>query len=236
MRRWLVRDVMTPDVKVVGPETGYKDIVEMMLRYAVSAVPVVNHEGRVLGVVSELDLMLKMEFAGLEPHVRIFERKRQKVARAKAAADTAEELMTSPAVVIASDASLVAAASLMHQEGLKRLPVVDLEGVLVGIISRGDVLRAYLRSDEDIRREITDEVFRRSMWLEPHEAIATVERGVVTLTGRTERRSTAEIAAQLVQAVPGVVDIVDELTYRYDDTTDLHRHNLFGATVKETVP
>jgi CBS domain-containing protein/PII-like signaling protein len=236
MRRWLVRDVMTSDVRIVGPDTGYKEIVEIMFHNAVSAVPVIDDGGQVVGVVSELDLLHKLEFAGLEPHVRIFERKRQRVARAKSAADTAEALMTSPAIVIAADASLIAAATLMDHKGLKRLPVVDSAGVLVGIVSRGDLLRAYLRSDEEILKEVRQDVLRRAMWLEPGQVTASVAQGIVTLTGRTDRRTTAQITVQLVQALPGVVDVVDELTFRYDDTAELKRSQIFGATVKETVP
>jgi len=232
----MVRDVMTPDVIFVGPDTGYKQIAEMMLRNAVSAVPVVDGEGMVVGVVSELDLMHKIEFAGLDQHVGILERRRQRVARTKGSADTARELMTAPAVVIADNASLVAAATLMHEAGLKRLPVVDAHGDLVGIVSRGDLLRAYVRPDADIRAEIVNEVLRRAMWLEPYEVEVVVERGMVTLTGRVDRKSTAEITVQLVLASPGVVDVVDRLTFRHDDTRDLRRHNLWGPTKKETVP
>lgn len=229
MRRWVVRDVMTPDVIVVGADAGYKEIVQTMLHHAVSAVPVVDPRGRVIGVVSELDLMHKVEFAGLESHVRLFERKRQQVARAKAAAGIAETLMTSPAVVIPASASLVAAACLMHQAGLKRLPVVDDNGGLVGIVSRGDVLRAYLRTDAEIRNDVTDGVLARSMWLAPYEVSVTVEQGIVTLSGRLDRKSAVEIAVDLVRGVPGVVDVVNHLSYREDDTINKDRRSLLGA-------
>jgi CBS domain-containing protein len=217
-RRWTVRDVMTADVVFVSPDTGYKEIVETMLGNAVSALPVVNDAGRVVGIVSELDLLHKVEFATEEPHRRLFERQRERVARAKGAADTAEDLMTSPAIVIRDNATVAAASIVMHRQGIKRLPVVDAHGMMLGIVSRGDVLRGFLRSDAEIRWEVAEEVLRRSMWLEPYEVQATVDRGVVTLEGHVERRSMAEVTVELVRATVGVVDVVDKLTYRTDDT------------------
>ena len=217
-RRWTVRDVMTADVVFVSPDTGYKEIVESMLGNAVSALPVVDDVGHVVGVVSELDLLHKVEFATEEPHRRLFERQRVRVARAKGAADTAQDLMTSPAIVIRDNATVAAASIVMHRQGIKRLPVVDAHGMMLGIVSRGDVLRGFLRSDAEIRWEVAEEVLRRSMWLEPYEVQATVDRGVVTLKGHVERRSMAEVTVELVRATVGVVDVVDKLTYRTDDT------------------
>jgi CBS domain-containing protein len=216
-RRWTVRDVMTADVVFVSPDTGYKEIVETMLGNAVSALPVIDDGGHVVGIVSELDLLHKVEFAAEEQHRRLFERQRERVARAKAGADTARDLMTSPAMVVRDNATVAAAAVVLHRQGIKRLPVVDEDGMLVGIVSRGDVLRGFLRSDAEIRWEVTEEVLRRAMWLEPYQVEVTVDRGVVTLKGRVEQRSTAEITVQLVRATVGVVDVVDRLSYRTDD-------------------
>jgi CBS-domain-containing membrane protein len=209
---------MTADVVFVTPDTGYKEIVETMLGNAVSALPVVDDVGHVIGIVSELDLLHKVEFATAEPHRRLFERQRERVARAKGAADTARDLMTGPAIVVRDNATVAAAAILLHRQGIKRMPVVDGDGMLLGIVSRGDVLRGFLRSDAEIRWEVTEEVLRRSMWLEPYEVRATVERGVVTLEGHVDRRSMAEVIVELVRATVGVVDVVDELTYRTDDS------------------
>jgi CBS-domain-containing membrane protein len=236
MRRWLVRDMMTGAVVTVGERAPYKEIVEKLSKHAVGAVPVVTEDRRVVGVVSEADLLHKMEFAGLEPHLHLLERKRRRMARAKAGADTAADLMTSPAIVIGASESLTTAAKLMDAEGVKRLPVVDEYGHLVGILSRRDLLRLYLRPDDAIRDEVTDEVLLRSLWMEPGTVSVSVERGVVTLAGTVDRRSTVPLVVRLVGSVAGVVEVVDHLSYRYDDTADLHRHHLIGATVRETVP
>jgi CBS domain-containing protein len=220
-RRWVVRDVMTKDVVFVGPDTGYKELVQVMLRNAVSALPVIDAGGQVIGIVSEMDLMCKVEFAVTEAPTRHrLERRQQRLTRAKSEADTAAELMTSPVKTISDNATVAAAAVMMHREGVKRLPVVDASGVLLGIVSRADVLRGYLRPDAEIRWEVAEEVLRRGMWLMPEQVQVTVNQGIVTLTGHVERSSLAHITIQLVRATAGVVDVVDKLTFRADDTVD----------------
>lgn len=236
MKRWTVGDVMTQRVVTVGEATPYKEVVEMLAEHSVSAVPVVTEDRRVVGIVSEADLLHKMEFAGLEPHVRLLERKVRRIARAKAAADTAGDLMTSPAIVIGASESLTTAAKLMDAERVKRLPVVDEHGHLAGILSRRDLLRVYLRDDAGIRHEVTEDVLLRSLWIEPDTLSVTVEQGMVTLAGTVDRRSTVPLVVRMVESVPGVVDVVNHLSYHHDDTADLNRHHLMGATVRETVP
>jgi CBS-domain-containing membrane protein len=236
MRRWTVKDVMTESVVSVTDTTQYKEIVELLAKHAVSAAPVVDSANRVIGVVSEADLLHKMEFTGLEPHVRILERKQRRVARAKAAGDSARDLMSSPAVTVSPDASLSAVAKVMDDERVKRLPVVDDQGRLGGIVSRRDLLRVYLRGDEAIRDEIRDQVLRRTLWVDPETITVVVDRGVVTLSGTADRCSTAQITVRLCESVDGVVEVVDQLRYEYDDTADLARSYLMGPTVKETTP
>jgi CBS domain-containing protein len=235
MRRWLVRDVMTTDVVTVGEAVPYKEIVDTLAQHAVSALPVIGDDGRVVGIVSEADLLHKMEFAGLEPHVHLLERKRRRTARTKAAADVARDLMSSPAVVTGPGDSLSAVAKLMDAERVKRLPVVDEDGRLVGIISRRDLLRVYLRDDDAIAEEIVDQVLLRTLWIEPGTITVAVSRGVVTLSGTVDRRSTVPLVVKLVEAVGGVVDVVDNLTYHYDDTADLRQgnRNLMAPNVED---
>ena len=218
MKRWTVGDLMTDTVVTVGEDARYKEIVETLARHAVSAVPVVDAEDRVVGIVSEADLLHKLEFVGLAPHVHLFEGKRRRSGRAKADADTARGLMTSPAVVIGPTESLPAAAELMDVERVKRLPVVDSAARLVGILSRQDLLRTYLRDDAAIRQEVIDEVLDRTLWIEPETVTVGVQRGIVTLGGTVDRRSTVPMAVHLVGCVTGVVDVVSHLTYQYDDT------------------
>src|SRR5204863_1292864 len=185
------RDVMTTDVVSVAEDTGYKEIVDILAERGISAVPVIDIAEHVVGVVSEADLLHKIEFAGDEPAVRLFDRHRRE--RRKAAADTARELMTTPAVVIMDDASIVEAVKRMESAGVKRLPVVDDLGRAAGIVSRRDLLKVYLRSDTAIRDEITGQVLRHMMWIGPDEVTAEAAEGVVTLTGQVEAKSTIPI-------------------------------------------
>jgi len=125
--------------------------------------------------------------------------------------------MTTPAVTVISSISVAAAAQRMRAANVKRLPVEDDLGRLVGIVTRSDLLKAQMRSDVEIQRDVTDEVLWQDLALEPEKVRATTAHGVVTLTGRTRCRSTAERAVRLARRVPGVVDVVDVLTYEIDD-------------------
>jgi CBS domain-containing protein len=217
-----VRDAMTAPVVVARPHTGYKELVEVMARFGVSALPVITDDCRVLGVVSEADLLHKVEFAGDEPHARLFDRRRR-AARKKAAGDTAQELMTSPAITIGLDAPARVAARLMEHEQVKRLPVLDEAGHVVGIVARRDLLRVYALPDSEIRRRVVNQVLRQMLLGEPSDIDVSVTDGVVRLHGSVDRRSTAEIAVRLTHAVDGVVDVADELTWGYDDSAEIHR-------------
>ena len=236
MPRWTVRSVMTENVVTVAEDMPYKEIVATLAQHGVSAVPVVDEAGRVVGVVSEADLLHKMEFAGLEPHLHLIERRQRRMARVKASGDTARDLMSAPAITVGPDAALTAAASTMERERVKRLPVVDRRGRAIGIVSRRDLLRVYLRDDEAIRDEIRNQVLRQTLWIDPDTIDVSVAQGVVVLIGRADRRSTAQIIVRLCEAVPGVVEVVDQLEHGYDDTADLNRHNFMGTMVKETIP
>jgi CBS domain-containing protein len=234
--RWKVEDVMTEDVISVGADTTYKEIVEMLARHRVSALPVVGPGAHVLGVVSEADLLHKMELPRLAEHSHLWQRKDRREAREKATGDTAAVLMSTPAVTVTVGTPVGVAAHAMDRERVKRLPVVDGTGQLVGIVSRADLLRVYLRADVDIAVEIRDQVLVRTLWIDPAPITVSVDRGIVTLTGAIDRRSTVDIVGRLCEAVPGVVEVVNELSPEYDDTADLRRRHLMGPTVKETVP
>lgn len=205
-----VSDVMTHTVVAVGRAAPFKEIVKTLDQWKVSALPVLEGEGRVVGVVSEADLLAKEEFRDRDPS-RV-EQLRRLDDLAKAGALAAEELMTTPAITIHADATLAQAARTMARHHVKRLPVIDTEGHLAGIISRGDLLKVFLRPDEDIaeevRREVTTHLFRAPQW----DITVHVEQGVVTLTGQVPDTSLIPIAARLVRAVEGVVDVECRLT------------------------
>jgi CBS domain-containing protein len=232
MRRWIVGDVMTEKVVSVTADTPYKQIVKSLQRHRVSAAPVVDKRDRVIGVVSEADLLYKLE---LPSHGELGRRQRRR-ARAKAHGDIASELMSAPAVTIGPKAAIPAAARAMDSERVKRLPVVDDSGHLVGIVSRADLLRPFLRADGEIREEIREQVLLRTLWIDPDTIDVAVDDGVVTLTGTTDRLSTVDIIGRMCRGVAGVVDVVNEIVPDRDDTGELHHHNPMGATVKVMAP
>ncbi|MEV0159104.1 CBS domain-containing protein [Nonomuraea fuscirosea] len=217
MRR-TVADVMTDKVVAVSAATPFKEIAETLISGGISAVPVTDDDNHVLGMVSEADLLRKEEFReqyyreGYRPPLRA--RLRHPKGRQKAEGDTAAELMTTPAVTVSPKAS----ARLMDGHGVKRLVVVDYDGRLVGIVSRRDLVKLFLRGDEAIAAEVRDDVLDRSLWVDTGDVRVDVRQGVVTLSGRMERRTEAAIAVRMVGRVNGVVDVVDRLTWKTDDS------------------
>ncbi|MFF8908321.1 CBS domain-containing protein [Streptomyces olivaceoviridis] len=205
-----VGDVMTRAVVAVGRKALFKDIVERMEEWKVSALPVLEGDGRVIGVVSEADLLPKEALRDSDPDR--FTRTRHLTDLAKAGAVSAEELMSTPAVTVHGDATLAEAARIMAVRHVKRLPVVDAAGVLEGVVSRGDLLKVFLRPDNDladeIRRDIVDVLFPAPV--EPVHIV--VSDGVATLTGRVGDAVRIPLAARLVQGVEGVVGVDCRLT------------------------
>jgi CBS domain-containing protein len=211
---WTVGAVMTREVESVRPETPYKEIVERMLERRISALPVVGAAGQVLGVVSEADLMLKEE----KPRHLGGALVQPRGDEARAMARNAAALMTAPAVTVGEDASLTEAARLMHHRRVKRLPVVDEAGSLVGIVSRADVLSAFARSDESIETEVREDVLLRTLAIDPETVTVTVRDGVVRLEGELETRSLVRILERLVLGAEGVIGLDDRLRWALDDT------------------
>ncbi|GAA2363442.1 CBS domain-containing protein [Streptomyces cuspidosporus] len=200
-----VSEVMTRTVVAVGRDASFKEMVRTMGQWRVSAIPVLEGEGRVVGVVSEADLLPKEEFRDSDPDR--FEQLRRLPDLAKAGAVTAEELMSAPAVTVHADATLAEAARIMAVRRVKRLPVVDSEGMLQGIVSRGDLLKVFLRPDEDIEEEVRRTVISYLFPGVSHAVHVRVEEGVVTLGGQISNAAMIPVAARLIRAVEGVVDV-----------------------------
>ncbi|GGT37171.1 hypothetical protein GCM10010271_46470 [Streptomyces kurssanovii] len=200
-----VSDVMTHTAVAVGSRAPYKEIVELMDQWKVSALPVVAGEGRVIGVVSEADLLVKEEYRVDDEVLR----DRPRGDTAKAGALYAEELMSSPAVTVHADATIAEAARIMARRHVKRLPVVNDLGLLEGVVSRGDLLKVFLRSDEEIAAEIRTTVIPDLPTTT--ELDVEVAEGVVTLGGRLRDRALVPLLAKAVRAVEGVVDICFDL-------------------------
>ncbi|NBM19812.1 CBS domain-containing protein [Streptomyces sp. GC420] len=221
MKHRKVGTVMTSDVVRVTPTTPFKDVAELLAHHHISGLPVVDDDEKVVGVISETDLMHRQarQDDGLGEQRRWRPRLTRSARRAdiKARARTAAELMSSPPVTVKAVESIAAAARTMAEHRVERLPVLDEEDRLVGIVTRRDLLQVFLRSDEDIRAEIIEEVLVRALWLAPQTIGVTVRGGVVTLEGRLERRSEVPIAVRMAGQVDGVVAVVDHLGYHYDD-------------------
>ncbi|WP_427924195.1 CBS domain-containing protein [Streptomyces sp. cg40] len=201
----IVCDVMTRTVVALGRDAGFKEIVKTMRQWKVSALPVLDDEGRVIGVVSEADLLPKEAFHDGDPDR--YSELRRLSDLTKAGAVTAAELMTAPALTVHADATLARAARTMAQTRTKRLPVVDDQGRLKGIVSRSDLLKVFLRKDEDIAEEIRHEVVAR-LFPESVEPIRVeVCDGVATLDGRVPDTALVPVVTRLVRAVEGVVDV-----------------------------
>jgi CBS domain-containing protein len=176
-----VRDVMTTRVATASPDTTYKQLVQLLAEHRVSAVPVVDERRHVLGVVSEADLLLKQEHPqGLAEALGLGSRRRR-VERAKAGGAVAADLMTSPVITVGRETSAVEAARPLHAKGVKRLPVEDALGRLVGVVSRADLLAGFLRTDEEIRREILEDLIRHDFLMGPERFDVNVRDGVVVL-------------------------------------------------------
>jgi len=213
-----VDEVMTRRVVTIGPQVRFKDIVEALHEHRVSALPVLDVEGGLVGIVSEADLLLKEERGFREPRRRI-EGARRRQERAKARAVTAAQVMTKPVITVKSGTSIGEAARIMHRQGVKRLVVVDETGRTVGVVSRRDILRIFLRDDEEIVREVMGDVIEGTLWLEPGVVEVSVQDGVVTLRGELDRRSLCDILLGLVKRIDGVVGLDNRLSYRFDDLT-----------------
>jgi len=219
----LVKDLMTAHVVTVGPATPFKEIVARLAQHRVSALPVVDDAGRVLGVVSEADLLLKEEFPDPDADLPLFWTRRRRLERDKAAGSTARDLMSVALVSISPEATVAEAARRMHTANVKRLPVIGEGGRLVGIVSRGDLLKVFNRPDHVIRREIMDDIIVGEFTMDPDRFFIHVDDGVVVLQGRVERRSLIPYLVRAVHGVAGVVRVENRLAYDIDDVEPLLR-------------
>jgi len=207
-----VKDAMTTQVIWVEQDTPYAAIAAALREYRVSAFPVLDQAGQVIGVVSESDLLAKLALGGGEDQTAITGILHQHQME-KARAVTAADLMTSPAATVAPDETLEQAARLMYQRKVKRLPVVDADNHLAGIVSRADVLAFYDRPDVETGEEIRNDIAVCESLADAGRFNVTVTDGVVTLTGRPRTRQQGHDIARRARHVQGVVAVRDRLDY-----------------------
>ncbi|MEE4418933.1 CBS domain-containing protein [Streptomyces bugieae] len=210
MEHRTIGELMTRKVVSVQLDTPFKDIARVLADHAVSAVPVLDALGRPAGIVSEADLLRKAadrsDLSGRTPvpHLEAWE-------RARAEGRTAGELMSAPAVCAHPEWTVVEAARLMEVQNVKRLPVVDEADVLLGIVSRSDLLRVFLRKDQAIEDEISHEVIGRTARLGAAGVTAKVVRGQVTLHGSVDDPLLIPVLMRMCAGVDGVVAVSEEL-------------------------
>jgi len=217
-RRRTVADVMTARVHVAGPLTAFKLLVRLIEENRVSAIPIVDRDGVPVGVVSESDLLLKERRAELESGTDLIHLRRRRSNRAKAEGLVASDLMSTPPITVTADTTLAQAARTMQERNVRRLIVVDPRGLIAGILSRSDLLQVFLRSDEDLRDDIVDGVIPAILIDETDTITVDVLSNVVTLSGQVDRKSDADILARVTRDLDGVVGVVSQLSYRWDDT------------------
>jgi CBS domain-containing protein len=210
-----VENIMTTDVATARPDTPLKDVARTLVERSISGLPVVDGKGRLLGVVSERDLLPSRHE---EPHrPGLLSRLRGHSNGERPTAHVAADVMTAPAIAIEPFWSIPGAAAMMRDHGVKRLPVIR-QGRVIGIVSRADVVRAIARTDAEVCREVRDLVaFHQGLWSDPLPVEVTVVNGETTLTGEVERRSMAKTLPELVGRIAGVITVSSLLTWRDDD-------------------
>ncbi|GLX98566.1 CBS domain-containing protein [Herbidospora sp. NEAU-GS84] len=204
-----VEEVMTRQVISVLEDTCFKQVAAELLEHEVATVPVLNARGCVSGVISEADLLRTEEFRG--GHMPVTSHVTWRAAGTKAG-----DLMSAPAITVTPETSVTVAARIMNGCGVKSLPVVAADGRLVGIVSRHDVLKVFVRPDADLELQIRTEVLNRSLWMDATRVHVAVADGVVTLTGRMCLRRDAVIATWMTRQVNGVIDVINEIEWDRD--------------------
>jgi CBS domain-containing protein len=217
-RHQVVSNVMTRRVHVAAPLTPFKHLVRLIEENRVSAIPIVDRQGIPIGIVSESDLLLKERRHELETAGDLLHLHKRRRQRAKAEGTVASQVMTSPTITVAADTSLSQAARLMQEKNVRRLVVVDERGRIAGIVSRSDLLQVFLRTDEALREEIAGTLVPALLLSSSEDVGVQVRLNVVTLSGNVDRKSDVEILTRLTRELDGVVNVVDKLSYRWDDT------------------
>jgi CBS domain-containing protein len=212
-----IEAVMTTEVVTAKPATPFRELVELLEQRRISALPVVDDDGRVIGIVSEADLLIKQGYPHGGDDVGMVEALRHRRRFDKGAGTCAAEVMTRKVVSVPLGTRLPSAARLMIRLGVKRLPVVDDQGRLAGIVTRSDLLKAFLRPDPAIAWEIRHDILHDRFGAPGGGITVSVHDGMVALTGGVERRSQVNALVRAIQAVEGVTGVDAQLTWEIDD-------------------
>ncbi len=197
-----VVDLMTTDVITVSSETGIRDAARLMFRNRVSGLPVTTPDGTLAGIITEADF-LRLEVERQEGSTELGE--------------TVGDVMSSGVVTTGPDTEIYDAAKMMTFQDIKRLPVVDDDARLLGIISRADIVSVFTRPDDVIEDEIREDLIRRVLFIDPDQLDVAVANGVVTFVGEVGTRNEARLLSELASRLDGVLQVQSELAWRYDD-------------------
>ncbi len=206
---------MTHKVTTVAPETSFKEAVRLLRSQRISGLPVVDQSGQLVGIVTEGDLLNKVEKR--EPDAYVLESKRHRLDRSRAAATDVASAMSREVTSVRPDFPVARAAREMHARGFKRLPVVDEGGRLVGIVSRGDLLKVFLRSDDELTAEVTRILDEAEASLGGHDLVVTVSGGVIELRGKFQSKSRLDATVRAVAGIDGVIGIRNRMLFDVDD-------------------
>jgi CBS domain-containing protein len=208
-----VKDVMSTHVFAVRQSASYKQMAGMLRAQRVSAFPVIDEDNKVIGVVSEADLLTKEALEGTVPRTPL---SRQERVRRQVNALTAGDLMTKPPVTIGPGELVTRAARLMFDRGIKRLPVISDDGTLIGIVTRADVLSVYSRPDAELQHQVTQDLIGGSFQRDSDGFHVTVKDGIVTVEGTPETTMVGLDIIDAVRRMEGVVAVRDRLSYPQD--------------------
>jgi CBS-domain-containing membrane protein len=220
-----VSDLMTPEPVATHPDAPLKDAARKMTEHRISGLPVTDSDNHVVGILTESDFVDLARAGGGAPGLLdvLF------VDHKQAGPMTVSDIMTRKVVTIGPDASHVEAARVLHRKRIKRLPVVDDEGRLLGVISRADLLRIYSRSDEEIRDLIVDRILAKVMAVDPAMVEIRVEDGFVFLGGRLPTRTETQLLDYMVSELPGVMGVECGVRFDTDDTRYIPEPVPFGV-------
>ncbi|NOX22085.1 MAG: CBS domain-containing protein [Actinobacteria bacterium] len=211
-----VLDAMTTDVLTIGPDDSLKGAARLMLARGVSGLPVIDADNKLVGIVTEAD------FVRQEAERSLHSRRRLLATvfgdgDAREHGETVRDVMTASPLVVTADARIAEAARVMNERGVKRLPVVDSEGSLIGIISRADIVAAYVRPDDVIEDAVREDIIKRVLMIDPADLEVSVDDGVVSVKGQVDNRVDAQILEELTWRLEGVVRAEIDVSWRDGD-------------------
>jgi CBS domain-containing protein len=206
---------MTRKLITASPETTFQEAVRLLEDNRISGLPVIDSDGKLVGIVSEADLLNKAEKR--EPDAYVLESRRHRLDRSRASALDVASAMSRNIVSVHADSPIALAAREMHARGFKRLPVVDSEGRLVGIVSRGDVLKVFLRSDAELAAEVRGILNEAERTFRSSRLAVKVTGGVVDLDGRLRSKNQVDATVRAVAGVDGVIGVYSRIGYDSDD-------------------